>query len=113
MHEMSIAQSLLDIIVQESENHQVNRVLSVSVKVGEMSAVETESLRFCFELLTQGTLAEGARLEIERVPIACRCRECGCEFAVQDLLFTCPECKGNAVEMLSGKELSLESFEAE
>ena len=110
---MSIAQSLLDIIFQESQNHQVSRVLSVSLKIGEMSAVETESLRFCFELLTQGTLAEGARLEIERVPIACHCRECGCDFTVQDLLFRCPECKGTVLDMQSGKELSLESFEAE
>ena len=53
MHEMSIAQSILDIILQESGNHNVSRVLSVALKVGELSAVETESLRFCFELLTK------------------------------------------------------------
>ncbi|UCG11281.1 MAG: hydrogenase maturation nickel metallochaperone HypA [Deltaproteobacteria bacterium] len=113
MHEMSIAQSLLDIIVQESENHRVERVLSVSLKVGELSAVESESLKFSFDLISRGTLAEGARLDIERVPVTCRCRECGSDFTVQELVFACPSCKGSGLEMLSGRELSLESFEAE
>ncbi len=113
MHEMSIAQSALDIILQESQNHKVNRVISVALKVGELSAVETESLRFCFELLTKGTLAEGARLDIERVEVTCRCQDCGSNFTVQDLMFSCPSCKSNRVEMLSGRELSIESFEAE
>lgn len=113
MHEMSIAQSALDIILQESQNHKVNRVISVALKVGELSAVETKSLRFCFELLTKGTLAEGARLDIERVEVTCRCQDCGSNFTVQDLMFSCPSCKSNRVEMLSGRELSIESFEAE
>ena len=113
MHEMSIAQSVLDIIIQESQNHKVNRVLSVAVKVGELSAVETESLRFCFDFLSKGTLAEGARLEIERVQVTCHCQECGSNFTVQELIFTCPACKSPKVEMLSGRELSVDSFEAE
>ena len=113
MHEMSIAQSILDIILQESGNHEVSRVLSVSLKVGELSAVETESLRFCFELLTTGTPAEGARLDIERVQVTCRCQDCGSKFTVQELVFSCPYCQGVRVEMLSGRELSVERFEAE
>ena len=113
MHEMSIAQGLLDIIIQESEQHQVSRVVSISLKVGELSAVEPESLKFCFELITEGTLAEGAKLEIERVPIGCHCRDCGHHFTVKNLLFSCPKCQSHAAEMLSGRELSLESFEAE
>ena len=113
MHEMSIAQSVLDIILQESQNHNVNRVLSVAVKVGELSAVETESFRFCFDFLTKGTLAEGASLEIERVQVTCHCQECGSNFTVQELIFACPACKSPKVEMLSGRELSVESFEAE
>jgi hydrogenase nickel incorporation protein HypA/HybF len=110
---MSIAQSILDIILQESGNHNVSRVLSVALKVGELSAVETESLRFCFELLTKGTPAEGARLDIELVQVTCRCRDCGFDFAVEELVFCCPACGETGVEMLSGRELSVESFEGE
>ena len=113
MHEMSIAQSVLDIVLQESRDHEVSRVLSVVIKVGEMSAIETESLKFCFDLLTKGTLAEGARLNIERVQVTCRCRECGSKFTVKELVFACPSCHNPKVEMLSGRELSVESFEAE
>ena len=113
MHEMSIAQSILDIVLQESQTHQVSQVLSISLKLGELSAVEPESLRFCFGLLTQGTLAEGARLDIERQPITCRCRDCGSNFTVRELTFNCPTCKGSGLEMLTGRELSIESFEGE
>ena len=113
MHEMSIAQSVLDIILQESRDHQVKRVLSVALRVGELSAVETESLKFCFDLLTKGTLAEGARLNIERVQITCRCRDCRSDFTVKELTFSCPSCGSGSLEMLSGRELSVESFEAE
>ena len=113
MHEMSIAQSVLDIILQESQDHEVNRVLSVALKVGELSAVETESLRFCFDLLTKGTVAEGAQLNIERVQVTCRCRDCDSDFTVKELTFSCPSCGSGRLEMLSGRELSVESFEAE
>ena len=113
MHEMSIAQSVLDIILQESRNHKLNRVISVALKVGDLSAVESESLRFCFELVSKGTLVEGARLDIERIQITCRCRDCGVDFTVKELVFSCPACEGPRVEMLSGRELNVESFEAE
>ena len=113
MHEMSIAQSVLDIILQETRNHKLNRVISVALKVGDLSAVETESLRFCFELVSKGTLVEGARLDIERVQVTGSCQDCGTDFTVEELVFSCPSCKGPRVQMLSGRELSVESFEAE
>lgn len=113
MHEMSIAQSLLNIILQESETHQVRRVVSVALKVGELSSVETESLRFCFELIAEGTIVEGAELRIERVPVTCRCEECDAEFSVEHLLFICPSCGSRRVEVLSGRELNIQSLEAE
>lgn len=113
MHEMAIARNLLEIILQESQAHGVSRVVSVSLKVGELSAVVPESLRFCFEIIAEGTVAEGAQLEIERVLVKCSCRECERDFEVSNLVFKCPRCGSTSVEILSGKELSLESFEAE
>ena len=113
MHEMSIAQSVLDIILQETRNHKLNRVISVALKVGDLSAVETESLRFCFKLVSKGTLVEEARLDIERVQVTGRCQDCGTDFTVEELVFSCPSCKGPRVQMLSGRDLSVESFEAE
>lgn len=113
VHEMSIAQSLLSIILQESDNHQASRVVSVALKVGELSSVEPGSLRFCFELIAEGTIAQGAELQIERVPVICRCEECGTEFTVEQLLFVCPSCQSRRVEVLSGRELNIQSLEVE
>jgi hydrogenase nickel incorporation protein HypA/HybF len=55
----------------------------------------------------------GLQLDIERVQVTCRCQDCGSNFTVQELVFNCPSCQGVRVEMLSGRELSVESFEAE
>jgi hydrogenase nickel incorporation protein HypA/HybF len=110
---MSIAQSLLDIILQEIETHHVRRVVSVALKVGELSSVETESLRFCFELIAEGTIVEGAELQIERVPVTCRCSDCGTKFSVEHLLFVCPSCGSRRVEVLSGRELNIQSLDVE
>jgi len=113
MHEMSIAESLLNIVLQESRSHQASRVVAVALKVGELSSVVPESLRFCFELISQGTIVEGAELRVERVPVACRCEECGAEFTVEHLLFICPSCESRRVAILSGRELTIESLEVE
>jgi len=113
MHEMSIAQSLLDIILQEGETHHVRRVVSVALKVGELSSVVPESLRFCFELIAQGTIVEGAELQIERVPVTSRCEDCGAKFSVEQLAFICPSCGSRRVEVLSGRELNIQSLEVE
>jgi hydrogenase nickel incorporation protein HypA/HybF len=113
MHEMSIAESLLNIILQESKSHQASRVIAVALRIGELSAVVPESLRFCFELISQGTIVEGAELRVERVPVACRCEGCGTEFTVEDLLFMCPSCQGRRVAILSGRDLTIQSLEVE
>jgi hydrogenase nickel incorporation protein HypA/HybF len=113
MHEMSIAESLLTIILQESQSHQASRVVAVALRIGELSSVVPESLRFCFEMISQGTIVEGAELRVERVPVACRCEGCGTEFTVEHLLFMCPACQSRRVAIQSGRELTIESLEVE
>jgi hydrogenase nickel incorporation protein HypA/HybF len=113
MHEMSIAQSILEIVRGEMVKHDVTRVIAVNLKVGKMSAVVPSSLIFCWNILTQGGPLEGAKLSIDEVPVRARCRECGHEFGVEEYLFVCPRCESIKVEMLSGRELVVQDIEAE
>jgi hydrogenase nickel incorporation protein HypA/HybF len=78
-----------------------------------MSAVVPSSLIFCWDVLTQDGPLKGARLIIDEVPVRVRCRECGHEFYCEDYRFVCPQCKSVAVDMISGRELTVQDIEAE
>jgi hydrogenase nickel incorporation protein HypA/HybF len=113
MHELSIAQSLLEIIVDESKRHGLERINKVRLQVGAFAAVVPESLTFCFELVSRDTVASGAVIEIENVGVTARCDECDISFEVQDRVFLCPRCGGPASGLLSGRELTIMSIEGE
>jgi len=80
MHELSLAQSLLDLAVKHAEGH---RIASLKVRVGALSGVVFESLEFCFDFVSRGTLAEGARLDFEFVPVRMQCKACGAEIPME------------------------------
>ena len=111
MHELSIAQGLLEIIEQEARPYPGARVTRVLVRIGKLSAVVPDALRFAFEAITQGGIAEGAVLEIEEVPLTIRCHQCDEVFTIDDPFMLCPQCEGTDVEMLSGRELEIRSME--
>ena len=113
MHEMAIAESILDIALQTAKENGARRVGKIRLLLGEMAGVETESLRFCFAAVTQGTIAEGAELAIKAVPLVGRCTACGKEQHVERYAFLCPVCKSGALEILSGRELKVESLEVD
>ncbi|WP_327294705.1 MULTISPECIES: hydrogenase maturation nickel metallochaperone HypA [unclassified Streptomyces] len=106
MHELSITQSVVDMVCERAEGRPVR---TVSVRVGVLTAVVAESMRFCFDLITAGTVAEGARLEIDQPPGAARCRTCEQDFALPDPVLLCP-CGSADVEITSGRELQIISM---
>ena len=112
MHEMGIAMDILR-IVQESIPAEMtgSKVQRVNLKVGQLSAIVPDSLRFCFNVVAANTVAEGAELAVEEVPVKARCSDCGHAWTIEDAVFVCPECKGGRVEMLSGRELDIVSIE--
>lgn len=117
MHEMSIAQSLIDIVEQEMNKHGVSKLHTVKVRHGRLANVVPEALHFAWQALTADTPLEGAELVTEEVPLKVRCRKCGIEFEPEEatlLLMTCPQCGEEfGHEVLSGKELYIENLEAE
>lgn len=113
MHELAIAESLLQIIVDESKRHGLERINKVKLQIGRFTAVVPESLTFCFEMVSQNTLAEGALIEVESVGIVARCEKCDFSFDVENQVFLCPKCGEPAVQLLSGRELSVMSIEGE
>jgi len=113
MHEMSIAQSLLDIVLEESRKHDLASVRVVRLQIGAMAGVVPEALTFCFELLTRDTLASGALLEIETTAVVARCSGCERLVPVEDRVFLCSHCGDPLLELVSGRELSIMSIEGD
>ncbi|WNI18870.1 hydrogenase maturation nickel metallochaperone HypA [Actinacidiphila sp. ITFR-21] len=106
MHELSITQSIVDAVCERAAGRPV---YAVQVRVGMLTAVVADSLRFCFDLVAEGTVAEGARLEIDRPPGAGHCRSCGGDVAPTDLVLLCP-CGSADVAVTSGQELQIISM---
>jgi hydrogenase nickel incorporation protein HypA/HybF len=113
MHEMAIAQGIIDIVLNAAAQNDAKKVNSIKVLVGRMTEVEPESLRLCFEALAESTIVAGAELEIVIVPLVGRCRDCGMEFAIERFRFVCPDCGSAGVEILSGRELRVEHLEVD
>lgn len=113
MHEISIAVSVLDAVKAELARHPGSRGLEVGLRVGELSGVEPDALRFSFQALLAGSELEGLRVAIEPCPRRYRCPACGWEYAVQGWKLACPECGDGKPQCVGGNELELSYLELE
>lgn len=113
MHEMAIAEGILDIAVKTAVSHGAAKVKGVKVLAGELTGIVPEALEFGFSALAAGTVADRACLSICIVPLTGRCRDCGHESRVDKYRFVCENCSSYAVEIVSGRELKVESVEVE
>jgi hydrogenase nickel incorporation protein HypA/HybF len=113
MHEMGIANSVLEAVRTEMGLHPGTYPCKVGVRIGEMAAIDPEALRFCFEAIILGTDLESLALGIEVCPRRHRCQLCGREFIVRDYDSRCPQCASLETTCISGDELELAYLEIE
>ena len=113
MHELSIASTIVDTVLREIEQRDLKVVYSISLKIGELTAVVPEALQFGFSVLIKDTQLAHTQLLIETIPITGRCRVCGVSFAVEQFIFVCPECGSGEIETIRGDELDIVSIKAE
>ena len=113
MHEQNICESLLALAIKHAEQANTARILRIYLVVGEYSGVVDESVVFYFRLLSKDTIAEGAEIDFTHVPAQFRCRSCDTVFVPEQLNLHCPNCNEKQVEIISGKEMYLESLEVE
>ena len=113
MHELSIAQSIMQIVLREAEKAKARRVVKVTLKIGDLAGVVPDSLSFCFELLSKSTIAENAIITIEKVPIRGYCSQCESNFAITDNRYRCSTCGNMHIDLTSGRELQIDHLEIE
>lgn len=110
MHELAITTELVEICLGNAAGR---RVVSVTLELGALSGVVPEAVEFCFDSCTKGTLLEGARLEILRIPAAGTCAACGAAVFPTSYYDICPSCGGCGVNLTKGEEMRVKELEVE
>jgi hydrogenase nickel incorporation protein HypA/HybF len=112
MHELSIALSIIDRVLEESRRRGNARVEAVHLRIGPLSGVDTEALRFAYDLACEDTGLSGSWLEISEVEVSLHCPSCGTESrAISMQQLCCSECGTPAAEIVHGRELELHALE--
>jgi len=113
MHELSVTESLLEIALRHAREAGAERITRLNVIIGEFSSIVDESVQFYWDMVSEGTIAEGAELHFERVEGVLRCLDCGHTFPLGGDTFVCPKCGGSQVVTAGGDEFRLDSIEIE
>jgi len=113
MHEEPVTRSIVEIAQRHGQEARASRIERITLVVGERSGYVPESLQMYFDVLSKGTLCEGAALKLVGVKPKLRCRACGNEFERIPYSFACPKCGGDGEPTEIGKEFYIESIEIE
>jgi len=111
MHEMSLCENLVEIVVKSAQNESVNQVERIYLEIGQLSCVEVDAMHFCFDVISKGTVAEGAQLIIEQVPGQAKCHQCKTQFAVSSHYAICPSCEHHKFTVISGDQMQIKNME--
>ncbi|MEY2984170.1 MAG: hydrogenase expression/formation protein HypA [Cyanobacteriota bacterium] len=111
MHEVSLMEQTLAIAVEQARQHRASCIHRLTLNVGQQSGVVPEALAFAFDVVSQGTIAEGAVLTLIDIPVTCRCDQCHANFRPSDWVYICPHCHQISQTIIDGKQLELASLE--
>jgi len=113
MHELSITQSILSIVLEKAKEVSASKITKINLTIGELAGVVDECVQFYFDLLSKDTIAAEASLSFQRPPTKLRCRSCNTTFSPDNLNWACPNCREQKVEIVSGRECYVTSIEVD
>jgi len=113
MHELAVTRSILDIALSHAQKASAKRITSINLVIGKLASVVDESVQFYWDILSNGTIAKGAKLNFTRIPAEMRCFDCGNVFNPGDSTFACPVCQSVRVQVTKGDELRIDSIDVE
>ncbi|MEM6576021.1 MAG: hydrogenase maturation nickel metallochaperone HypA [Pseudomonadota bacterium] len=113
MHEMALSEGVLQIVQDSAAREGFSRVKAVWLEIGALAGVDPEAMRFTFDAVTRGTVAEQATLEIVDVPGKAWCMPCGAHVAVRQRFDACPKCGSYQLQVVEGDEMKVKELEVE
>jgi hydrogenase nickel incorporation protein HypA/HybF len=109
MHELGITQNIVAIVAEHAKGTKVKQVI---LEIGKLSAVMPDAIQFCFDICSQGTIVQGAILEIREISGLARCRQCGAEIPLEQPFGIC-DCGSRQLDLIAGEELKIKEIEIE
>ena len=113
MHEMSLCEGVLQVLEEQARAQQYQQVRRVRLEIGALACVDTEAMRFCFDVVCRNTLAEGSVLEISRPDGAAWCMACATTVAIKRRGDACPQCGSYQLQVTAGEELKISELEVD
>jgi hydrogenase nickel incorporation protein HypA/HybF len=113
MHEMSLCEGVLRILEEQARDQAFSRVKTVWLEIGDLASVEKEAMRFSFDVVMKGSLADGARLEIIEIPGQAWCMQCMKPVAIKHLFDACNDCGSHQLQVTGGEEMRIKELEVD
>jgi hydrogenase nickel incorporation protein HypA/HybF len=113
MHELAVTESLLEIALRHAQAQKARRITGLYLVIGQWSSIVDDSVQFYWDIISDGTIAKGATLHFQRVPVVLTCQDCGKEYSPAREEFACPHCGGTHAIVKTGDEFHLEAIDVE
>jgi len=113
MHEYSVTKSLINLVIEEANKVGAKKITEIRLVIGDLSTILDESVQMYFDIISEGTIAEGSKLVFKRIPAEFQCKSCGNKYNKPKKGFDCPYCGGLGTLTNVGKEFYVDSIEVE
>lgn len=113
MHELSVTESILDISLRHAKDSGASKITDVHLVIGDLASIVDDSVQFYWDIITENTIAQGAKLHFKRIPVRMYCSTCAKEFEPDPDAFECPKCGGIRSKIVSGEEFYLSAIDIE
>ncbi len=113
MHELAVTESILKLALDHADKAGAGRITDLHIVVGQLSSIVDDSVQFYWDLVSEGTAAQGAKLHFRRVPTELLCLDCSTRYSPTQDDLACPHCHSIHVKVVAGEEFYLEAIDAE
>ncbi|MFH2037921.1 MAG: hydrogenase maturation nickel metallochaperone HypA [Chloroflexota bacterium] len=113
MHELDVTQSILSIALENARKVDAKQITGINLLIGQMASLVDDSIQFYWDIISEGTIALGAKLNFKRIPTEMRCFDCGILFFPNSETFDCPSCGSIRVQVIHGDEMRVDSIDVE
>lgn len=113
MHELTVTESILEIALRHAASAQARRITNLYLVIGQLSTIIDDSVQFYWDIISKGTLADGARLHFQRIAVEMACQKCDHRYSPQVEDLACPNCGSILVKPIAGEEFYLEAIDVE
>jgi len=111
MHELPVTKSILNICEEEVKKHGMEKVLAVNIRVGELTGLVPSGIEYYFDIIAKGTVAQGAKINIKKIPINIECKDCGESFECKKGIYNCINCSSHNIKITGGREFLIDTLE--